>query len=453
MKTVLVLGAGRVSGPLVDYLLAAEGISVTVADADRAAAEFRIAGHPRGAARSLDAMDENAVRDAVAGADLVVSLLPKTFHGRVARACLATGRSLVTASYVDAEMAGLDGEVRKAGLLFLNEMGVDPGLDHMAAVRMIAAAHERGGAVVEFHSSCGGLPAPAHNTNPFGYKFSWSPEGMLMAAREGGRYLRDGGEVNVSPAELFHRYGLTDIPGVGVFEVHVNRDALPYRERYGIPEAKGIFRGTLRNVGHCETFGFLRELGLLDGETPLPKPAGNSNPTVREALAFWLGLPVETVEDGIAARLNIPRHALILKKLEWLGLLDGKRSAPPAKTPMAFLASLMKERLVYGPGETDLLVQHHGLTVEYPGGRRERWTAILSKIGDPDGHSAMARTVGLPAAIGTKLILEGKVGLTGVRTPVSPEIYEPVLSELDSMGIRFQEAVVSENEGSPLVWP
>jgi saccharopine dehydrogenase-like NADP-dependent oxidoreductase len=323
----------------------------------------------------------------------------------------------------------------------------------MAAVRMIAAAHERGGAVVEFHSSCGGLPAPAHNTNPFGYKFSWSPEGMLMAAREGGRYLRDGEEVDVPPNELFQRYGLTEIPGVGVFEVHVNRDALPYRERYGIPEAKGIFRGTLRNVGHCETFGYLRELELLDGETPLPKPAGNSNPTVREALAFWLGLPVETVEDGIAARLNIPRHALILKKLEWLGLLDGKRSAPPAKTPMAFLASLMKERLVYGPGETDLLVQHHGLTVEYPGGRRERWTAILSEIGDPDGHSAMARTVGLPAAIGTKLILEGKVGLTGVRTPVSPEIYEPVLSELDSMGIRFQEAVVSENEGSPLVWP
>jgi saccharopine dehydrogenase-like NADP-dependent oxidoreductase len=453
MKTVLVLGAGRVSGPLVDYLLATEGISVTVADADRAAAESRIAGHPRGAARSLDAMDENVLREAVAEADLVVSLLPKTFHGRVARACLAAKRSLLTASYVDLEMAALDDEVRNAGLLFLNEMGVDPGLDHMAAVRMVAAVHERGGAVVEFHSSCGGLPAPAHNTNPFGYKFSWSPEGMLMAAQEGGRYLWDGEEVDVPPEELFHRYGLSEIPGVGVFEVHVNRDALPYRERYGIPEAKGIFRGTLRNVGHCETFGYLRALGLLDGETPLPRAAEDSDSTVRQALASWLGLPVETVEDGIAARLNIPRHALILKKLEWLGLLDGKRSAPPAKTPMAFLASLMKERLVYVPGETDLLVQHHGLTVEYPGGRRERWTAVLSEIGNPEGNSAMARTVGLPAAIGARLILEGKIKLTGVRTPVHPEIYAPVLSELEAMGIGFREAVVSEEEASPLVWP
>ncbi|MFW6241101.1 MAG: saccharopine dehydrogenase C-terminal domain-containing protein [Thermodesulfobacteriota bacterium] len=453
MKTVLVLGAGRVSGPLVDYLLAAEGISVTVADADRAAAEARIAGHPRGAARCLDAMDENAVREAVAGVDLVASLLPKALHGRVARGCLAEGRSLVTASYVDAEMAGLDEEVRKAGLLFLNEMGVDPGLDHMAAVRMIAAAHGRGGAVVEFHSSCGGLPAPAHNTNPFGYKFSWSPEGMLMAAREGGRYLRDGGEVEVSPAELFQRYGLTEIPGVGVFEVHVNRDALPYRQRYGIPEAKGIFRGTLRNVGHCETFGYFRELGLLDGETPLPRPAENSNPTVREALATWLGLPVETLEDGIGARLNVPTHALILKKLKWLGLLDERRPALPAKTPLELLAARMKERLVYAPGETDLLVQQHGLTAEYPDGRRERWTAVLSEIGDPKGHGAMARTVGLPAAIGARLILEGKVGLTGVRTPVHPEIYKPVLSELETMGIRFRESVVSADEALPLVWP
>ncbi len=453
MKTVLVLGAGRVSGPLVAYLLAVDGISVTVADADRTAAESRIAGHPRGAARSLDAMDENAVRDAVAGADLVASLLPKTFHGRVARACLAAGRSLVTASYVDAEMAALDEAVRKAGLLFLNEMGVDPGLDHMAAVRMISAAHKRDGAVVEFHSSCGGLPAPAHNTNPFGYKFSWSPEGMLMAAREGGRYLRDGVKVEVPPEELFHRYGLTEVPDVGVFEVHVNRDALPYRERYGIPEAKGFFRGTLRNVGHCETFGDLRALGLLDGETPLPTPAGNSNPTARESLAFWLGLPVETLEEGIAARLNVPRHALILKKLEWLGLLDDRRPASTAKTPLELLAAQMKERLVYAPGETDLLVQHHGLTVEYSDDRRERWTAVLSEIGDPEGHGAMARTVGLPAAIGARLILEGKVKLTGVRTPVHSEIYGPVLSELEAMGICFRESVVSEDEASPLVWP
>lgn len=453
MKTVLVLGAGRVSGPLVDYLLAAEDISVTVADFDSAAAEARIGGRPRGTARTLDATDEEAVGQAVAGADLTVSLLPRTFHGRVARACLAAGCSLVTASYVDAEMAALDAEVRDRGLLFLNEMGVDPGLDHMAAVRMIAAARAGGGDAVAFHSVCGGLPAPEHDTNPFGYKFSWSPAGVLMAAREGAWYLRDG-ETAAIPAEaLFRRYALTEVPGVGVFEVHANRDARPYRERYGIPGAASIFRGTLRNVGHCETFECLRALGLLEDRADGEPSPPSARPAPRGLLAGWLGLPPETLEAGIAERLNVPPHALILKKMEWLGLLDDGRPAPAKESPLALLAALMQERLVYAPGETDILIQRHDLVVEFPDGRRERRTSVLAEKGTPGGDGAMARTVGLPAAVGARLILEGKIGLTGVRTPVHPEIYAPVLNELERMGIRFAETVEPEEEAPPPVWP
>lgn len=453
MKTALVLGAGRVSGPLVDYLLEDPETRVAVADRDRTAAEARIGNHPRGTARSLDATDAPALEEAVAEADAVASLLPRTFHARVARACLSAGRSLVTASYADPEMIALDPAVRERGLLFLNEMGVDPGLDHMAAVRMIRAVRAAGGRVIAFHSSCGGLPAPEHDTNPFGYKFSWSPEGMLMAAREGGRYLRDGAQVSIPPESLFRRYALTRVPGLGVFEVHVNRDALPYRERYGIPEATGLFRGTLRNVGHCETFGYLRDLGLLDPEGPLLDLPEGAAPTPRRLLAAWLGLPSEELETGIAARLGVPVHGLILKKLAWLGLLDDCRPEPAAQAPLDLLAAAMKTRLAYAPGETDRLVQHHELAAEFPGGRRERWTAVLAETGRPGGPSAMARTVGLPAAIAVRMILDGALGLTGVRTPEHPDICVPALKALERAGIRFVESTVPEAEAPPLPWP
>lgn len=435
MSQVLVLGAGLVARPLVQYLLDQPDFQVTVASRTVEKAGALIGDRPNGRALAFDIEREpERLDDLVAQADLAVSMLPYIHHLQVAQACLRYRRHLVTTSYVKDEMRALDGAARQAGVLFLNEIGLDPGIDHMSAMRIIDRVHANGGQVVSFRSYCGGLPAPEANTNPFGYKFSWSPRGVLLAGRNDARYLEDGQVVEVPNRRLFATRHTVPVEGVGDLEAYPNRDSLPYIQLYGIPEARTMYRGTLRYPGWCETWQKFVELGLLD----LTEREDLVGMTYRQLLAHLIGRPeTSDLRRDLAVHLNLPEDSPVLDRFEWLGLLSDD-PLPPQRTILDVLAVRMQERLQYAPGERDMVVLLHDFVAEYPD-RRERIRSWLVDFGIPHGDTAMARTVGLPAAIATRLILQGVIRLTGVHIPVLPAIYEPVLAELEERGIRVEE--------------
>lgn len=437
MSRILVLGAGLVARPLVQYLLDQPDFHVTVASRTVEKARALIGDRPNGEALAFDIEREPERLDAlVAGTDLAVSMLPYIHHLQVAQACLRHRRHLVTTSYVKDEMRALDGAAREAGVIFLNEIGLDPGIDHMSAMRVIDRVHAGGGQVVAFRSYCGGLPAPEANTNPFGYKFSWSPRGVLLAGRNDARYLEDGRVVEVPNRRLFATRHPVPVEGVGVLEAYPNRDSLPYIQLYGIPEARTMYRGTLRYPGWCETWQKFVELGLLD----LTEREDLAGMTYRQLLARLIGRPqTPDLRRDLAVHLDLPEDSPVLDRFEWLGLLSDD-PLPPQRTILDVLAARMQEKLQYAPGERDMVVLLHDFVAEYPD-RRERIRSWLVDFGIPHGDTAMARTVGLPAAIATRLILQGVIQLTGVHIPVLPEIYRPVLAELEERGIRVEEQV------------
>jgi saccharopine dehydrogenase (NADP+, L-glutamate forming) len=366
---------------------------------------------------------------------VVVSLVPYVFHPLVARACIRRRRPMVTTSYVSEAMKALADEARTAGVILLNEVGLDPGIDHMEAKRIIDGVHRSGGRVLGFTSYCGGLPAPESNTNPFGYKFSWSPRGVLLAGKNAARYLQDGREIRIPADDLFDSFTLRPVAGMGVFEAYPNRDSLPYAEIYGIPETRTIFRGTFRYPGWCRTLKKIGELGYL----------GQEERDLSGMTALDLTLSLAEAEPGadpkraVASRLGLDPDADVIARLEWLGLLGREPLGLKRGSPLDGLEKLMLAKLQYGPGERDMIVLQHEIDAEMPDGRREKITSTLIDYGIPGGDSSMARTVGLPAAAGARLVLEGRLSGRGVLIPVIPEIYDPILAELRSHGIVFHE--------------
>ena len=435
MKQVLVLGAGFVARPLVRYLLDQPDVKVKIATRTVQKAEKLLEGHPKGEAEALNVDNQEQLERNIKESDIVISLLPWIHHLKVAKTCLKLGKNMVTTSYVKPEMKALDEEVRAKGLIFLNEIGVDPGIDHMAAMRIIDKVRQAGGTIESFYSYCGGLPALESNNNPLGYKFSWSPVGVMLAALSEGRYLKDGQEVRVPSEQLFEHYWLVDVPGAGTFEAYVNRDAFPYIELYGIEGVKSMYRGTLRNISHCESWNYFKKLGLFDRE----KEFDFRKVSPRRMLAKLMNTPGQDIVKEIAAYLQIPEYSITIKKMEWLGLLSDELLPLETGTAFDLFAHVLQSKLVYQPGERDLLVQFHDFVAAYPDGRRERITSTMVDLGIPNGDSSMARTVSLPAAIATKLILNGKINVPGVHIPVLPEIYHPVLDELETMNIRLTE--------------
>ncbi len=435
MKKILVLGAGLVARPLVNYLLDQSAMTVTVADQAFKKARALVANHPSGTALELDINNQALLKKTVSGADIVISLLPWVFHPKIAALCLEYRKHLVTASYVKDEMQAMDAAAKEKGLIFLNEIGVDPGVDHMSAMQVINGIKDAGGTITGFHSYCGGLPALENNNNPLGYKFSWSPEGAMLAATNDGRYMKDGQVIAVPGNQLFEHYWLVDIPGAGAFEAYVNRDAIPYREIYGIETTLNMYRGTLRNIGYCETWDFFKKLGMLNRNMKFDF----SEISPRQVIANIINSTGEDLKKEVAAYLKIPEFALTIKKLDWLGLFDDKKLDIGTCSVFDMFAHTLQNKLIYNEGEKDLLIQHHEFTAEYPDHKKERVTATLIDMGIPGGDTSMSRTVGLPVAIATKLIAEGKIDLTGVHIPVLPEIYEPVLAELKTLNIAFTE--------------
>jgi saccharopine dehydrogenase (NADP+, L-glutamate forming) len=436
MKKVLVLGAGLVAGAHTRYLLEQPGFHVTVASRTVKKAKDIIKGYPNGEARQLNVADEAALEGLISQADLSVSLLPYAYHPTVARLCVKHRKHMVTTSYVKEPMAQLDGAAKEAGVILLNEIGVDPGIDHMAAMKIIHQVQRDGGEITSFTSWCGGLPAPEANTNPYGYKFSWSPKGVLLASRNSARYLKDGKEVVIPGEELFdHRWTVpVEIEGETIdFEGYPNRDSLPYMETYGITTTKNMFRGTLRNVGWCETMKKIVDLGLVDTDK-LDDIAGL---TFAQFTARLIGSSGDLKQD-LAAYLNIAEDSQVMSRLEWLGLLSDDPLPVQKDAPIDILTARMLKKMQFEAGERDLLILQHEFMAEYPD-RKQKITATMVDFGIPHGDTSMSRTVGLPAAIGVRMILQGKINVTGVHTPVIPEIYEPVLEELEQLGIGFTE--------------
>ncbi len=440
MKKVLVLGAGLVARPLVRYLLARPDYEVVVASRTVSKADELIEGHPRGKAVAFDIeKDASPLDGLVAGVDLAVSLLPYIHHVQVAKSCLKHRKHLVTTSYVSDAMRALDAQAKEAGILFLNEIGLDPGTDHMSAMRVIDRVHAAGGKIESFRSCCGGLPAPDANDNPLGYKFSWSPRGVVLAGRNNARFLENGAVINVPNARLFATHSLSKVEGLGYLEIYPNRDSLPYMDIYSIPETKTMFRGTFRNVGWCDVFQKLNELGYFN----LDERKDLAGKTFRDVLAGLLGKPKNAeLEDELAYFLNVSPASGVMAAFRWLGLLDESPVSPKAPTSLDVLADQLLAKMGYGDGERDMVVLVHDFVAVY-GDRRERITSTLLDFGVPGGDSSMSRTVALPAAIGVRMILDGQIKMTGVRIPVLKEIYDPVLNELATLGVVCKERAES----------
>jgi saccharopine dehydrogenase (NADP+, L-glutamate forming)/spermidine synthase len=445
MKKILVLGAGLVAGAHVRYLLDQPDFHVTVASRTLSKAQDIIGGHPKGEARQLDVTDEAALEDLIRQTDLAVSLLPYVYHPLVARLCVKHRKHMVTTSYVKEPMRALDGAAKEAGVILLNESGVDPGIDHMTAMKVIHRVQKDGGEITSFTSWCGGLPAPEANTNPFGYKFSWSPKGVLLAGKNSALYLKDGKEVFVPGEELFDHYWIVPVEVEGEmmdFEGYPNRDSLPYMETYGITTAENMFRGTLRYPGWCSTMRKLVDLGLLDEE----ERDDIAELTFAQFTAKLIDGSTDTLKKDLAAYLEVEEDSLVINNLEWLGLLSDDPLPLQKGAPIDILTARMLEKMQYEEGERDMLILQHEFLAEYPNPstgpgqrRKEKITSTMVDFGIPHGDTSMSRTVGLPAAIGVRLILQGKINLTGVHTPVVPEIYEPVLEELEQLSIHFTE--------------
>lgn len=435
MNKILVLGAGLVSRPGVHYLLEQQGLQVTVASRTVSKAENLVQGHANGRALAVNVEDEKELAALIAGNDIVISLLPWIHHVKVAGLCLEHGKNMVTTSYVSEGMKKLAPAVLAKGLAFLNEIGVDPGIDHMSAMKIIHQVEAEGGKVLHFHSYCGGLPAPEHNDNPFGYKFSWSPRGVVLASRNSARYLEDGRIVEIPGKDLFAAPKVEEVEGLGRFEVYPNRDSVPYKELYGLKDALTVIRGTYRNLGWCETLKKIVELGLVD-ETPR---AGLKDISFRQMTAGLVGAAAgKDLRKETAKKLGIAASSAVMKRLEWLGLFSDE-TIPAAGNYLDVLSDQLQKKLFFKEGEKDLLLLRHRFVVENKDKTRDLITSTLIDFGIPFGDSSMARTVSLPMAIGTRLIAEGRITRQGVFIPVTPDVYLPVLAELETLNIKMAE--------------
>jgi len=435
MKNILVLGAGFVCRPGVRYLLDSGVVNVTVADILPERAEELVAGYTNGRALSLDINHSEKLEQAVKSHDIVVSLLPWTLHLKVADLCVKNNRNMATTSYVSDGMKALDPEVRERGLLFLNEIGVDPGIDHMSAMKIIDEVEAEGGKILEFYSNTGGLPAPEDNDNPFGYKFSWSPKGVILASRNAARFLENGKVVDIPGEDLFLHCKNEHIDRLGDFELYPNRDSVGYKDIYGLEGVETLIRGTYRYPGWCRTLKLIVDMGLLSDE-PVEGVAGIP---FREAL---LKLPLMKDEDdprtAVMKKFDLDDYSEELKNLEWLGIF-GDEPTPEADSFLDMLSEQMKKKLYYKEQEKDMILMQHTFIVRNSDGTKDRIISRLIDYGIPGGDSAMSRTVSLPLAIGVKMMAEGGFGLTGVRIPVLKELYLPVLAELENLGIRMVE--------------
>ena len=435
MKRVLVLGTGFVVKPLVDYFIDKCKYEVLVASRDNNHSGLIIAGRPLGKRILWHAIPPyEELDEMVDGVDLVVSMLPPSMHTIVAKSCLKHKVNMVTTSYISPEMKALDEDVKKAGIIILNEIGEDPGIDHMGAMQMINQVNYEGGKITSFKSYGAGIPSFEHNNNPYGYKFSWSPHGLLIAAQSPAVYLQDGQKIEVSGEDLFDNSWLVEVDGLGTFETYPNRDSSTYIKNYGLEDISDFYRGLLRHPGYCNSIQSFKDLNLLNDDEIIDL----QNVTYRQFTASLVGeIEGTDVRQAVADKLNLKVSSDIIKQLQWLGFFNDIQISISKGTNADVLLCLMQEKLAYKDHEKDMIIVHNEALVEFDN-RIEKRSATMKVEGRPFGHSAMARAVSLPAAIASRLILEGAIRAKGVLMPITEEIYKPVLTELAENGYKFE---------------
>jgi saccharopine dehydrogenase (NADP+, L-glutamate forming) len=439
MKRILILGAGLSSTSLINYLLEHSGShnwQVTLGDIDSNRARQKIGDHPAGIVVSFDVFNEEQRDLFISNSEIVVSMLPARMHHLVAIDCLRHRKNLVTASYVSEEIKQMDEQARKLGIIFLNEVGLDPGIDHMSALRIINRIKADGGKLDVFESNTGGLVAPGSDNNPWRYKFTWNPRNVILAGQHGARFLHNGKFKYIPYHKIFQRYEIIKVMDLGEFEVYPNRDSLQYKDAYGLEEISTMFRGTIRRPGFCNAWDALVQIGATDDSYVVEFPG---DMTYRDFTNSFIAYNItDPVEKKLAKYLNIPQDGEVMKKLEWIDLFEKKIVGIQNQTPAKILQHLLEEKWKMEPGDKDMVVMQHQF--EYLiGQKRKRIVSSLVVTGKDSNETAMSISVGLPVGIAVKLILEGKIQSTGVRIPTTPEFYDPVLNELEEYDIRFVE--------------
>lgn len=440
MKHILIIGAGRSSTVLIDYLkkyTQQAAVRLSIVDADPELAKAK-AGEESEKIRAgaIDIFAEEALAEAVGQADLVISMVPASFHVPVARVCIKHQKNMLSASYVSPQMRELQQEAKEAGIIILKECGLDPGLDHMTAMQVIDRIREQGGELQGFKSFTGGLVAPESDNNPWHYKFSWNPRNVVLAGQGTARYIRHGDYKYIPYHKLFTRTEPIVIEGLGDFEGYANRDSLSYRQVYGIEQIPTLLRGTIRRKGYSSAWNVFVQLGMTDDSYQL---AGLEKMSKRDFLNAFLPYDKNArVEEKLCAYVGISREGEEFRKIAWLGLFEEEALGLQEATPAQVLQKILEEKWQLGEDDKDMIVMQHQF--EYSlGGEKRKITASLVNIGENQQRTAMAKTVGLPLGIAARLVLEGKIKRTGVCVPITADIYEPVLAELDSLGIRMEE--------------
>lgn len=440
MQNLLIIGAGRSSTALINYILEQarhHNFFITIADADIELARSKVKDHPKGRAIWLDASKVNDRREIINRHDVVVSMLPPQMHLEVAQDCITLGKHMVTASYVSKQVHRLGDEARQRALVFMNELGLDPGIDHMSAMQQIHRIKSMGGKITAFHSYTGGLVAPESDNNPWHYKFSWNPRNVVLAGQGTAQFLEDNKLKYIPYRRLFRQYRIVDIPQMGSYEVYANRDSLLYRDAYGLQDIRSLFRGTIRHRGFCDAWNALVRIGLTDATFPI---INSDQLSYHDLMEAFLGISTHTgsVKDRIAKMIEVDPEGEVMKKLEWLGLFSKRRIKVKDATPALILENLLLEKWALKPDERDMVIMQH--VFEYEVNRKKKkLTSTLVMKGKDGLETAMSRLVGLPLGIFVKLLMLGKISATGVNIPTMPEVYEPVMAELAEHGVIFTD--------------
>ncbi|KAK9462852.1 Saccharopine dehydrogenase [Lipomyces oligophaga] len=445
-RKVLLLGSGFVAKPTVEILAARPDTQVTVACRTLEKAKELAGDSASTNAISLDVTDPAALDAAIKNCDLVISLIPYIYHATVAKAAIVNGKNTLTTSYISPAIQALDEDAKKAGVVVFNEIGLDPGIDHLYAVKAIDEIHQQGGKVTSFLSYCGGLPAPEDSDNPLGYKFSWSSRGVLLALRNTARFYLDGKTVEIPGPELMKSAKPYFVyPGYS-FLAYGNRDSTGFRELYKIPEAQTVIRGTLRYQGFTDFVLVLVDIGMLDDSE---KDYFKSAIPWKEAFAQHIGAKSSSETDLLAAIeskatfSSEEEKTRIIKGMRWLGLFSDKPITPKGNA-LDTLCATLEELMQYEPGERDFVILQHKFGITWPDGSTETRTSTLADYGDPKGYSSMARLVGTPCAVAAELILDGYFKQTGVVAPYSPEICDPLRNILkEKYNIYLKEKTIA----------
>lgn len=439
MKNILILGAGFSSTVMIRYLLGKSekyNWKITVGDLNIDLAQKKINNHPNGRAILFDISNEEQKIKEISRADVVISFLPAFMHPLVAKECLRQGKHMITASYVSPEMKAIAHEVKEKGLTFLNELGVDPGIDHMSAMKIIDSIRAQGGKLNAFYSNTGGLIAPESDNNPWHYKFTWNPRNVILAGQGTAKYLENGSIKYIPYHQLFKRTYKINVLDLGEFDVYANRDSISYREVYGLQDIPTIFRGTIRYPGYCQSWDIFVQLGLTDDTYIIDH---SESITYRDFINMYLPYDTQlTVEEKLCKMFNLDPSSDIFKRIQWTGIFEKQPVGIPKASPAKILQHLLEQKWKLEPGDKDMIIMQHVFIYEL-NNKEHRIKSTLVIKGKNQEETSMAITVGMPVAFATEMLLNNEIHLKGVHVPVVPELYNPILKKLEEIGIKFIE--------------